>query len=67
MGDPSASVHLLRRLKTIATRAKVENATLHKFRHTYATRLQESGADIVTVQKFFGDNGSLQSGVSFRS
>ena len=35
--------HLLRRLKEIADAAKVPNATLHKFRHTYATRLLESG------------------------
>ena len=46
--------HLLRRLKQIAARAGVENATLHKFRHTYATRLLESGCDIVTVQKLMG-------------
>lgn len=46
--------HLLRRLKEIAATAKVPNATLHKFRHTYATRLLESGCDIVTVQKLMG-------------
>ena len=46
--------HLLRTLKGIATKAKVENATLHKFRYTYATRLLESGSDIVTVQGLLG-------------
>ena len=48
------STHLLRRLKGIADTAGVEHATLHKFRHTYATRLLESGCDIVTVQKLMG-------------
>ena len=46
--------HLLRRLKKVAGHAGVRNATLHKFRHTYATRLLESGCDIVTVQKLMG-------------
>jgi integrase len=46
--------HLLRRLQSIAEKAKVKGATLHKFRHTYATRLLESGSDIVTVQKLMG-------------
>jgi integrase len=46
--------HLLRRLKEIAEAAEVAHATLHKFRHTYATRLLESGCDIVTVQHLMG-------------
>jgi integrase len=46
--------HLLRRLKQAAKRAGVEAATLHKFRHTYATRLLEQGADVVTVQRLLG-------------
>ena len=46
--------HLLRQLQKVAKRAKVSNATLHKFRHTYGTRLLESGCDIVTVQRLMG-------------
>ncbi|HUQ95823.1 MAG TPA: site-specific integrase [Bryobacteraceae bacterium] len=46
--------HLLRRLKDIAAAVNVPDATLHKFRHTYATRLLESGCDIVTVQRLMG-------------
>ena len=46
--------HLLCRLKKLAEAAGVPDATLHKFRHTYATRLLESGCDIVTVQKLMG-------------
>ena len=46
--------HLLRRLKEIAEAGGVSGATLHKFRHTYATRLLESGCDIVTVQRLMG-------------
>ncbi|MGQ9768814.1 MAG: tyrosine-type recombinase/integrase [Anaerolineae bacterium] len=46
--------HLLRRLKRVAKRAGVEGATLHRFRHTYATRLLEQGADVVTVQRLLG-------------
>lgn len=45
---------MLRRLKAIAARAGVKHATLHKFRHTYATRLLEKDADIVTVQHLLG-------------
>ena len=46
--------HLLRRLKNIADAVHVTGATLHKFRHTYATRLLENGCDIVTVQRLMG-------------
>jgi integrase len=46
--------HLLRQLQRVAARAGVEGATLHKFRHTYATRLLEQGADVVTVQRLLG-------------
>jgi len=46
--------HLLRQLKVLAEEAKVAGATLHKFRHTFATRLLESACDIVTVQKLMG-------------
>ncbi len=46
--------HLLRRLKAVAKGAGVQHATLHKFRHTYATRLLEKGCDIVTVQHLMG-------------
>lgn len=53
-GNRMAPNEMLRRLKRIANHAGVENATLHKFRHTYATRLLENGADIVTVQHLLG-------------
>jgi integrase/recombinase XerD len=45
---------MLRRLKNVAERAGVKQATLHKFRHSYATRLLEDGCDIVTVQHLLG-------------
>jgi len=53
-GNRMAQNEMLRRLKVIAKHAGVEEATLHKFRHTYATRLLENGADIVTVQHLLG-------------
>lgn len=53
-GNRMGQNEMLRRLKIIANHANVEEATLHKFRHTYATRLLENGADIVTVQHLLG-------------
>jgi integrase len=54
VGTPLGRNEMLRRLKRRATSAGVEHATLHKFRHTYATLLLEQGADIVTVQGLLG-------------
>ncbi len=45
---------MLRRLKNVADGVGVKQATLHKFHHTYATRLLEDGCDIVTVQHLLG-------------
>jgi integrase/recombinase XerD len=53
-GNPQGRNELLLRLKKLAKKAGIENVTLHKFRHTYATRLLENGADIVTVQHLLG-------------
>ncbi|MCI0660944.1 MAG: site-specific integrase [Acidobacteria bacterium] len=53
-GNQFGRNHLLLHLQRLAKRANVENVTLHKFRHTYATRLLESGADVVTVQRLLG-------------
>jgi integrase len=47
--------HLLRRLKQVAKRAGVEDATLHKMRRYYLTTLLRSGVvDLRTAQAFVG-------------
>jgi integrase len=46
---------LLRTLQiSICKRAKIKYVSFHALRHTYATRLIESGADVKTVSKLLG-------------
>lgn len=40
--------------KAASTRAKVENIRLHDLRHTFATRLVQSGQDLYGVQRLLG-------------
>ncbi len=56
--------HLLRTLQRMAKRCNVENATLHKLRRTYLTRLLQSGTDIRTVQAFAG-HADLESSMRY--
>ena len=51
-GHPCAS--LWRILQRVAKRAGVENATLHKFRRTFATMHSEKGTPIQTIQRWLG-------------
>lgn len=53
-GISGRRIWVFRRIKDLTERAGVEDATLHKFRHTYSTRLLENGCDIVTVQHLLG-------------
>lgn len=68
-GDGKPQRHLLRNLKQLARRAKLnckvcdgckgklnqcQEWTLHKFRRTYATTLLRNGIDLRTVQRFMG-------------
>ena len=46
--------HLWRRFQGILKRAEINNATVHTFRHTFASHLVMAGVDLPTVQKFLG-------------
>ncbi len=46
--------HLLRRLYRVRKPARVPDATLHAFRHTYASRLIRANVDVATVQLLLG-------------
>ena len=48
--------HMLRRLKTVATRAGIDPDTcwLHKFRASFATHALQGGVDLRTVQSWMG-------------
>lgn len=49
--------HLLRRLYDCAQRAGIKDATLHKFRRTYASMLVRGGAGEIVVQNLMGHSG----------
>lgn len=51
-GNPDG--HLLRMLKQVATRACVQDATLHRFRRSFATWHHDSGVSARTVQFWLG-------------
>jgi integrase/recombinase XerD len=56
-GEPD--LRMLEILKAVAKRAGVENAYLHRFRDTFATRLLRKGRDLITVAKRLG-HGDLE-------
>ena len=52
-GNPNG--HMLRLLKSLATKAKLSGEfKLHKFRKTYATLQHRAGVDARTIQKRLG-------------
>jgi len=50
-GEPESA---LLRLELACKKAEIEGVTWHTLRHTFASRLLERGADIITVKELLG-------------
>ena len=53
-GNGKPDGHFLRKLKTIAKKAEVEGAELHRYRKTYADTLHEEGVSVNTIRLRLG-------------
>lgn len=49
-GEGKPDGHFLRKLKSIAKKAGVEGAELHRYRKTYADTLHEEGVSVNTIR-----------------
>ncbi len=53
-GEPLQAANLKYNFRAAADRAGLKDLKFHDLRHTFATRLIQSGADIYSVQKLLG-------------
>ena len=53
-GRPLERGQLLKMLKALAERAKVENVNIHRFRHTFAINFLRNGGSVLALQSLLG-------------
>ena len=58
-GTPLDPNHLRRALRTATTRAGLQDFHFHDLRHTFATRLVQSGVDLYKVQRLLGHKSPM--------